>query len=60
MGGDSDAEDGVSLEADSKEKAITFIQKNITREASSIEVTKHATGDGYTCTASGFSSGDAE
>ena len=55
-----EAEDGVKLEADTKAKAIQFIKCNITREASSIEVTKHSNPDdgGYTCIASGFPEGE--
>jgi len=53
-----EAEDGVRLEADTKAKAIQFIKCNITREASSIEVTKHSDDDGYTCIAFGFPEGE--
>lgn len=60
MCGDSDAEDGVKLEADTKANAIKFIENNIRRQASSIEVNKHLADDGYTCIASGFPFGDEE
>lgn len=54
---DNDAEDGVRLTVDSAVNATKFVQKNIDRQASLIEVIKNPAND-YTCTAGGFPMGD--
>ena len=51
-----ETEDSVELQIASKAEAIKFIENNINREAATIEVVKHATGEGYTGTAKGLPS----